>query len=281
MNKPLDRNELLKKIIAEEIGTDNDPYNRMAAMIDLQPEGVHPVYAESVLKLHFSPQMVAALIRRWESDTAIASAQKMKEQEALNMLQTTSIPYSPQQGSPGLYPRSIQMPPQPGSPYPPAQPWAPWLDSERLHQRVPQDPYSRPGYGFADVSPAGYPQSPSRSQYSEARTRQMIEGMIEERFDRLERALLQSKKEEMQQQEIKELRELIVKTIADRNSSPPVPVDGTKQMDSLLNNQSNLLTLLMKNILDTKDKSDPTQMMMLNEIRSLSEELKKIKTRPL
>lgn len=270
-DKPVDRNDFLKKIIAEEIGDDNDPYNRMAAMIDLQPEGVHPVYAESVLKLHFTPQMVAALLRRWESDTAIANAQKMKEQEALNMLQTTSVSYQQPPPSP-MYQRSVQMPPSQGGNYIQPNQWAPWLDQERVNQQGVRDPYNR-GYPQVDVSPMQYPPSPQRSPMSEVRARQMVEEMIDERFERLERAILQSKKDEAHQNEIKELRELILRVASEKGSPPPQ--EGTKQMDSLLNNQSNLLTLLMKNMLDSKDKSDPTQSMMLNELRNLSEELKK------
>lgn len=282
-NKPMDRNEILKKVVAEEIGDDNDAYDRIAAMIDLQPEGVNPIYAQATLELHFSKQQVATLIRRWEAEIAIQGQRQMREQDALNILmQTSAMPANYNQGDPRMgygYNRFV-TPPSPPEGFP-IQMWRSMTPEQQMDYYQQQPAYPQPRAGFVPPQQQvpyqqGYPQQPAGRNLTAFEIREIIESAVEDRMRGLRGAVAQ-REDSSRADEVRELRTLLFDILREKNTAQTPPAgQNNPQVDMLLSNQGKMLDTLLRNALDSS-KSDPTREIILREIQ----ELKKNQDQPL
>jgi len=286
-DEPMDPNEILKDVI-EEGGVDESSMARIFDYIDLQPDGWQPAAIQGVLQMYISPAAASKISQRYQAE--LYKEQKRRERErylmsvvgtpAGNMRlneQGTNIPpfNNPlMRGNPnaggmggGMGMPMNGYPPQNGDPMYGRQP--PQYVDQPYGSGYPQDPRMQQGQPMGNQMP--FQPMPARRTPSSFEVKQMISEELEARFEKLQQTLTQSKREDVLQDEIKQMRALVFDVL--KQKSNPADQNQPRQSDPMLQmllaNQSELNKTLLTHTITKTDKEDPMQKILLQELMDL------------
>ena len=280
-DEPADPNEILKSVI-EGRGIDESDMDLIFDYIDLQPDGWQPAAIQGVLQTYMSPTAAAKIAQRYQAELYKEDKHRERERYLMSIVGTpagnmrlgdmggTNIP-------PFNNPLSRGAPPI-GAPYPGAYPHRGDPYAQRGDPYAPQyqdpraPPYDDPR--MQPMAPMMRREAPSMSPFQ---VKQMISEELETRFEKLQNALTQTKREDSLQNELTQMRALVFDVLKQR------PVDsgaGVPKTDpllvSLLANQSDLNKTLLTHTIAKTDKEDPMQKILIQELM----ELKKARSAP-
>jgi len=266
-DEPVDPNDILKDVI-DESGIDETSRDHIFDYIDLQPDGWQPSAIQGVIEMYVSPAASRKISQRYQAELYREQKRREREQRLLNMMGAPAgnIRFDDNRGM-GIPPFNTPLnrgTPPIGAPYPGGQPFQ--QRGDPYDTRV--DPYGSQDQRFDPRAMA--PMPIQRREMSPIQVKQMISEELETRFEKLQNAITQTKREDALQSELSQMRALVFDVLKQRTSDPNA---GSQKSDpliaSLLANQSELNKTLLTHTITKVDKEDPMQKILLQELLNL------------
>jgi hypothetical protein len=276
-DEPIDPNEILKQVI-EESGMDEISMAHIVDYVDLQPDGWQPSAIQGVLQMYISPAAATKISQRYQAELYKEDKRRQRERYLMSVVGTpagnmrlddagrANIPPFNNPLTQGGFPNN-------GSPFNPGYNPNVGFQPPTGYQYQQQQP-QRNGYPPYEAVPPQMMQMPMRReapQLSPLQIKQMVSEELEARFEKLQTALTQSKREDALQNELSQMRALVFDVLKQKSGG-----GGDNQaprtdplLVSLLANQSDLNKSLLTHTLAKTDKEDPVQKMLVQEILNL------------